>query len=132
MLNEKRVKHMVKLASYENRHGEEDFKAGNFFKKDYISYNLLSSLVWITLGYFALIIILGMTYINEILEHLNTDNLIWMGAAIILIYIGLLVLYGKLSKSHYEKKYLESGKNVKEFLNNLETLEKMYEREDAE
>jgi len=131
MLNEKRVKHMVKLASYENRHGEEDFKVGSFFAKDYISYNMLISLVWVTLGYISLVVILGMTYINEILEYMHADNLVWIIASLILIYVGILVLYGKLAKSYYEKKHLKSKNNVKEFRKNLETLEKMYEREDA-
>ena len=39
MLNERRVKHMVKLASYESKRGKEDMKINSYFKKDYVSFN---------------------------------------------------------------------------------------------
>ena len=32
MLNEKRVKHMVRLASYESKYGTEDIKVSTYFK----------------------------------------------------------------------------------------------------
>lgn len=131
MLNEKRVKHMVKLASYETKNGTEDFKADSFFKKDYISYNTLISLVWVTLGYLSLVVILGMTYVNEVLEYINGANLIWIMASLILVYVGVLVLYRKLARSYYKKKHFQSRKNVKAFLGDMETLEKMYEKEEA-
>ena len=38
MLNEERVKHMVKLAFYETTDGKEELKAGSYYKKDYINY----------------------------------------------------------------------------------------------
>ena len=131
MLNEKRVKHMVKLASYENKQGLADFKTGSFYKKDYISYNLLVSLVWVTWGYFTLVVILGMTYMDEILEDLSFANLAWIAAGIILIYVGALFLYARLAKAIYKKKHYDARKNVKRFLDDLETLEKMYEKEDV-
>lgn len=33
MLNEERVKLMVKLASYEEKEGKEDFKVSSYYKK---------------------------------------------------------------------------------------------------
>ena len=131
MLNEKRVKHMVKLASYENKHGLADFKAGSFFKRDYISYNLIVSLLWVTWGYFTLVVILGMTYMNEILEKLSFANLAWIATGIILIYVGALFLYARLAKAYYKKKHFQARKNVKGFIDDLEALEKMYEKEDV-
>ena len=37
MLNEERVKHMIKLADYETKGGKEEQKITSFYKKDYIS-----------------------------------------------------------------------------------------------
>ena len=48
MLNEKRVKHMVKLASYEEKGGTEEIKISSYFRKDYVSFNVLVSLLWVT------------------------------------------------------------------------------------
>ena len=131
MLNEKRVKHMVKLASYENKQGIADFKTGSFYKKDYISYNLIVSLLWVTWGYFSIVVILGLTYMDELLEKLSFTNLVGIAVGIILIYVGALFLYARLAKAFYRKKHFAARKNVKGFIADLETLEKMYEKEDV-
>ena len=34
MLNEERVKMMIKLASYEEGQGKEDFKVNSYYRKD--------------------------------------------------------------------------------------------------
>ena len=104
---------------------------GSFFKRDYISYNLIVSLLWVTWGYFTLVVILGMTYMNEILEKLSFANLAWIAAGIVLIYVGVLILYARLAKAYYRKKHFNARKNVKGFIEDLETLEKMYEKEDV-
>ena len=131
MLNEKRVKHMVKLAAYEDKQGTADIKTGSFYKKDYVSYNLVVSLLWVTGGYFTLVVILGMTYMDEILEKLSFTNLVLIGVGIILIYVGALFLYARLAKMYYKKKHFDARKNVQRFLDDLKTLEKMYEKEDV-
>ena len=64
MLNEKRVKHMVKLASYETKFGTEDLKVSTYFKNDYISLNLLFTFLWTTVSYALIIVLLGLTYMD--------------------------------------------------------------------
>ena len=51
MLNEERVKLMVQLASYEQKEGKEDFKVSSYYKKDYVSFHRLATMIWTTIGY---------------------------------------------------------------------------------
>lgn len=41
MLNEERVKMMIKLASYEEGQGKEDFKVNSYYRKDYVSFRTI-------------------------------------------------------------------------------------------
>ena len=88
MLNEKRVKHMVKLASYEGKDGAEEIKIYSYFRKDYVGYNVLISLLWITLGYLALIGMIGLALVERILENLSlhTGNASLWGGSCTFIY----------------------------------------------
>ena len=50
MLNEERVKMMIKLASYEEGQGKEDFKVNSYYRKDYVSFRTIVTLIWTTIG----------------------------------------------------------------------------------
>lgn len=41
MLNESKVKLMTRMAMYESKQGEEDFKISSYYKKDYRSFHTL-------------------------------------------------------------------------------------------
>lgn len=131
MLNEKRVKHMVKLASYESRNGTEEIKISSYFRKDYVSYNVLISLVWTTLGYISLVAILCLSYMQKIVEDLSFSSIVTVVIVIVVGYILSLIMYGVIAARHYKKKHLTAKNNVKKYLHNLDILEKMYEREEA-
>ena len=51
MLNEERVKHMIKLADYETKGGKEEQKITSFYKKEYIGMNIMWTLLWMTVAY---------------------------------------------------------------------------------
>lgn len=131
MLNEKRVKHMVKLASYENGKGAEEIKIYNFFRKDYVSYNVLITLLWITLGYFSFVGLLCLAFMERILENLTYANTVTLIAAFFAGYLLTLILYGVGAARFYKMKHQKAKKGVKRYIKNLEILEKMYEREEA-
>ena len=91
MLNEKRVKHMVKLASYEAKNGAEEIKINSFFRKDYVSYNVLITLIWITLGYLSFAGLLCLGFLKEILANLSFSSIVILVVAIV---AGILIWAG--------------------------------------
>ena len=130
MLNERRVKHMVKLASYDSQNGEEEIKISSYFRKDYVSYNVVISLIWTTLAYVVMIAMLACMYVKDMLEKLAVLDIVLIVVAIIAAYVLMLVLYGVIAARHYKKKHRTAHDHVKKYLRNLDILEKMYERED--
>lgn len=129
MLNERRVKHMVKLASYETKYGTEDVKASTYFKNDYISLNLLFTFLWTTISYAIMVVLLGLSYMDLLLEGLTMQRIIYIGGAVIGIYVVLLVVTLIVAGRFYKKKHLKARKRIKSYRGNLERLEKLYEQE---
>ena len=131
MLNEKRVKHMIKLASYDEKSGAQDLKINSYLKKTYVRFNILISLLWATLGYIALAGIIGLSCMEVVLENLTLSTLIMLGGSFVIGYFITIVIVACVTGKFYKKKYTEARNNVKKYTKVLEILEKMYEREEA-
>ncbi len=129
MLNEKRVKHMVKLASYESKYGTEDIKVSTYFKNDYISLNLIFTFIWTTISYVLIVALLGFAYMDLLLENLTLMRIVYIGGAIIGIYIVLLIASLVFAGCFYKRRHLKARKNIKVYRGNLEKLESIYEQE---
>lgn len=129
MLNEKRVKHMVKLAMYENKEGAEELKTSKFYKKDYISYNMLWSIIWMTVAYIIVLVMAVFAKVELILDSLTIKSAIQMVCCCAALYVVLLIIYIPLSRRFYRKKHARAYHHVKHFKEGLEILEEMYEEE---
>ncbi|MFR2836362.1 MAG: hypothetical protein ACLTCI_06700 [[Clostridium] nexile] len=128
MLNEERVKLMVQLASYEEKKGKEDFKVSSYYKKDYVSFHRLATMIWTTIGYGMIIGLLGVIYMDQVLEELTLVKAIILVAVILIIYVIVLVAYWIASR-FYQKKHSEARARVKKYSHNLLVLNKLYEKE---
>lgn len=130
MLNEKRVKHMIKIASYEQKTGEEDQKINTYFKNDYVTMNVVISLLWVTVGYIAMVALVFLTNMKKMVENLKLSTLITFASGALIGYIIIMIVYGVVSANYYRKKYVRAKKNTKRLARDLQVLEKMYEREE--
>ena len=124
MLNEERVKLMVQLASYEQKEGKEDFKVSSYYKKDYVSFHRLA-----TMGYAMVAGLIGIAYMDQVLEELTLVKAIILVAVILIIYVIVLVAYWIASGRFYQKKHSEARTRVKKYSHNLLVLNKLYEKE---
>ena len=129
MLNEKRVKHMVKLASYETKYGTEDMKVSTYFKNDYISLNLLFTFLWTTVSYGVMAVLLVLSYMDMLLENMNLEKVIYIGGTVVGAYIIILTVTLIIAGRYFKKKHLRARKHMKAYRSNLESLEHMYEQE---
>lgn len=131
MLNEERVKHMTKLAFYETKGGSDDMKVSFYFKKDYIGFNTFWSILWMTIAYIALVLIVVVTCMSGVLDTLSSKQLMAIIVSFLGIYLILLIAYVSYAKNIYKRKHARAYHRVKKFKEDLEQLEKMYEKEDG-
>lgn len=131
MLNEERVKHMTKLAFYETKGGSEDMKVSFHLKKDYIGFNTFWSALWMTIAYVSLVVLVVVTFMKGLLEELSSEQLMTIILSFLGIYFVLLIAYVRFAKQIYKRKHARAYHRVKKFKDELEQLEKMYEKEDG-
>ena len=120
MLNESKVKLMTRMAMYESKQGEEDFKISSYYKKDYRSFHTIATIIWVTVGYAVL---------DELMKNLNMQFLVMLAAAVIIGYLVLVIFYGIVASHFYGTKHEKARKRVKQFNHDLTRLNRMYERE---
>lgn len=129
MVNEEKVKLMTKMALYEKKEGSEDFKISAYYKKDYVSYNTILTIILVTIGYVMCAGLLLFILIETMLTKMSLMAWITAGVLTIAGYIILVVLYALKSHEFYDDKHVEARKRVKQFNRYLTRLDRMYERE---
>ena len=71
MLDKRKVRLMTKLALYEQKEGREDMKISAYYKKDYISMKTVATILWTTVGYGCVILLIGLAAMNSLLENVG-------------------------------------------------------------
>ena len=130
MLNEERVKHMTKLAFYESKGGSEDLKVSFRYKKDYIGVNVFWSALWMTIAYIALVVLVIVTFMNGLFKGLSSQQLMALILSFLGIYCIILIAYIRYARHVYARTHAHAYHRMKKFKEDLEQLEKMYEKED--
>ena len=129
MINEEKIKLMNKMAMYEEKQGQEDFKISSYHKKDYTSFQTILTLSWVTIGYALIIGVLAVVFLDMILENLGLLMLAVIAAAILIVYIVLLISYGLFASRFYQKKHTRARGRVKKYTRMLTQLERYYGQE---
>ena len=129
MLNEERVKMMMKLASYEEGQGKEDFKVNSYYRKDYVSFRTIVTLIWTTIGYGLAVGLFFLVNLERIFEDLTLAKFFLLGVLVVIGYIAVLIIYGMMAGGYYKKKHNEAKLRVKRYYRNLSRLSKMYKKE---
>ncbi len=132
MLDERRVRRMAKLASYEAKEGKKDIEVSMYFKKDYVSLNFIKTLLWITVGYILAVALVGVTCLEVLMENVTMGKIIGIVLIVLVVYVLLMILYSVLTKKFYRRKHDEARGRVKRYCHDLLMLEKLYEKETVE
>ena len=132
MLNEERVKHMIKLADYETKGGKEELKISSYFKKDYISMNTMWTLLWMTVAYGLVVLTVWLALRELVTVELSQMQVLSLFILVATIYLALFITYLVTARRYYKRKHARAYHRVKKFKENLMVLEKMYEKEDQD
>ena len=83
MLDERKVKLMTRMALYEEQQGREDLKVSGYYRKDYTSLHTLATILWVTIGYVCLIVLLGISVFDMLMEKMSIGMIVVMAIAIV-------------------------------------------------
>jgi len=128
MLNRDKVVLMSQLALAE-KNEEDDLKLYKYYKADYIRYNMIRTVLNITLAYVLLVLLVLLYKIEDLIVKLADFEFAGIGKTILEGYIFVIVLYLMIGFVYYANKYNKSKKNIVKYYKKLRQLSKFYNDE---
>lgn len=129
MVNEKKVRLMTRMAMYEENEGQEDLKIVDYSKKDYVGFQTIITVLWITVGYVMVVGIGMFAFIDELFERMSFAGMVLFAVFVLVGYLAVAISYGMASAKFYRRKYEGARKRMKIFNHDLTRLSRMYDRE---
>ena len=129
MLNEDRIKTMTDLAIYESTDGEKEIRISGYNQKDYVGLNMLTTALWVTVGFFLIAGLVAVVFTEQIFAALTINNIIYYGIVIVAVYLVVLVTYLIAAYRLYSRRHRDARTNVKDYYGKLRRLERQYKKE---
>lgn len=130
MVNEERVKNLYKIALYERDEKKYERQTGHYYKKDYISKEMIKSFFVGTLAYILLVLLWIISTLDDFLRRVNNLEFVKDTVVILVLYMVFMVLYLTATYLIARSRYKEGKAHLKEYLKALKVTKKMYEREE--
>lgn len=131
MLNEKRIAAMTKMSIYSKGENNKDLAICKYYKYDYITLNILITLLWVALIYVAVVLGTCVLNIEGTLEMLLEDELYMFlakfGISLLIIWTVFAVISFGVYKVQYEKAQINTQKYYKE----LYKINRLYAKEEV-
>ena len=125
MLNEERIRLMTRMAAYEEHEGKKDIAISGYFRGDYISFQLLKSAIYATVG-FALAVAMYVLYNMEtFLEEFYKMDIVEFLKDILSKYCLVISIYLVISYFVYSYRYHKAKRHVKQYNQLLRALMQM-------
>lgn len=125
MINEEKVKIMMKLSAYEKGEGKEDLKVMEFFKGDYISYNTFLMMLGVTVSLLLFFLAdLGGKFFDNMQTFIEYD-FVGQGIEYLTIWIAFMVIYGIIASIVYRRRYKDTKRRLDIYRKNMNDLRRM-------
>jgi len=128
MLNEEKIILMTHMASYEAREGKKNVAIGNYFRGDYIGFQVLKSIISASI---AFVIVFGMSVFYDFevfMQDIYRMDLLEFAKNILIAYLTTVGGYAVIAYIVYWRRYSKAKKNLKRYYSNLKKLSGIYEK----
>lgn len=132
MLDNNKIKLMTKLAIYEKNEGQEDVKLNKYYKMDFIRYQLIKTIVSVTVAYLLLLLVVAFYKSEYLIQEAVKLNYKMIGTNVLGIYVILLTIYVFGAIVGYSFKFDSSRKRLFRYRKNLKKLRQFYRSEENE
>ncbi len=129
MLSEERIILMTRMASYEQGEGRDNVKVGNYFRSDYISIQVLKSVICATIAFLIMFGIYMLCNYEEFMGNLYNMDLLAFAKDVLTYFCAMVGGYGVLTYVVCTWRYVSAKKSLKCYYHNLKKLGSMYHNE---
>lgn len=130
MLNEERIRLMTKMASYEEGVGKEYLPMKQYYRRDYVSLEMLKTFFTSTIAFGILCLCWILYEMENITEVLNNGDLISFGISILVKYLIFIVIYQVIAFLVYNRRYTKATRSVKTYYSILKRVQRLREKEE--
>ncbi len=130
MIDQERVCEMTKLAAYEQREGKKYKMVNRYYRGDFAARHLLKGFLCGTAAFGIFLLLWGVCHMEELMENLDSMDLIAFGTAILVRYLFFLAAY-LIAVDVYANIYYAAGrKSMKRHYRRLKRLGRLYEEQE--
>lgn len=126
MLSKEKIRIMAQLAAYEEHDGRKDFSINGYFRGDYITFELLKSAIYATVGFILAVAMYVLYNLENFMEGFYKMNFVEFLQEVLSKYWVVLAVYLVISYFVYAYRYHRSRKHVKKYKQQLRALSHMY------
>ena len=130
MLNNDKVRVMTRLAIYEKKRGKEDIGLSQYYKRDYIRLQILNTIVFSTIGYGLLVLLVGIYQSEYLIANAVTLNYKAIGMYVFGIYAMFLTISILCTIIASTLKFEASRRKLAGYNKGLRCLQQIYESEE--
>lgn len=130
MLNEERIRLMTKMASYEEGEGKENMPIKQYYRKDYVSYEMIKTFITSTISFGILFLCWLICKMEDMTELISGKDLPTLGIWILVLYIVFIAVYQVIAYAVYTRRYIKATASVKEYYTILKKVQKLQEKEE--
>lgn len=117
------------MAAYESNEGKKNMAIGTFFHGDYISKEVIKSIIYGTVAYFVVVALYIVYDFEKFMTDIYNMDLMQFGKVLLKRYIILIVVYSLITIVVYAVRHRKARKNLRIYYNNLRRLNSMYRKE---
>lgn len=128
MINEEKVILMTKMAAYESKEGKKDIAIVNYFRNDYIGFQVLKSVIAATIVFLALFGVYIFYNFETLMQDIYKMDLLEFGKSVAILFLCTVGAYGVISYVIYASKYTKAKKHLKNYYGNLRKLASIYDK----
>ncbi len=129
MLNEERIILMTKMASYEEHEGKQNMDIGNYFRSDYISLQIMKTVISATLTFAIVLGVFGFYHFETVMKEIYQVDLLEAGRRLLLAYVIFTGIYTFICYLVYSYRYNRAKKSLKKYYSHLQELSELYEED---
>ena len=129
MLDEKRIRLMTRMASYEEGAGKKNIEIASYFRADYITFNVVKTAISATVAFIVILAVYIYYNMESFIADIYKIDLVGMGRRLLTFYIATLLVYCIIAFIVYTIRYNRAKKSVTGYSNALKKLSEMYEDE---
>ena len=122
MLNEERVILMTRMEAYAESEGKKNMQIGRYFRSDYISLQVLKSVISATIVYVLIFGLYILYHLEEFLQDIYKMDLMKVGKNLLLYYVIFTAANGLITYTVYSFRYSRAKRSLKKYYRHQKQL----------